>query len=96
MIDLKLLEKNFDDIAKRLKLKGVDESSLEEIKNLFKEKKELKTSLDILLEKRNTLSKQIGSLIKVGKKQQAQNIKQEVSNLKEEIAKYEEKLKSIE
>ena len=47
MIDLKLLEKNFDDIAKRLKLKGVDESSLEEIKNLFKEKKELKTSLDI-------------------------------------------------
>jgi seryl-tRNA synthetase len=96
MIDLKLLEKNFDEIAKRLKLKGVDESSLEEIKNLFKEKKELKTSLDMLLEKRNTLSKQIGSLIKVGKKQQAQNIKQEVSNLKEEIAKYEEKLKSIE
>ena len=39
MIDLKLLEKNFDEIAKRLKLKGVDESSLEEIKNLFKEKK---------------------------------------------------------
>ena len=35
MIDLKLLEKDFENIANRLKLKGVDEKSLEEIKNLF-------------------------------------------------------------
>jgi len=96
MIDLKLLEKNFDDVAKRLQLKGVDESALEEIKNLFKQKKQIKTDLDKLLEKRNSLSKQIGALMKEAKKDDAQNIKEEVSKLKEEIAKFEEKLKLLE
>ncbi|AZV45790.1 serine--tRNA ligase [Nautilia sp. PV-1] len=95
MIDLKLLEKNFDETAKRLQLKGVDEKSLEEIKNLFKEKKEIKTALDKLLEKRNSLSKQIGALMKDGKKEEAENIKKEVSDLKQHISELEEKLKSI-
>ncbi|GAB6074943.1 serine--tRNA ligase [Nautilia lithotrophica] len=96
MIDLKLLEKDFEQVSNRLKLKGVDEKSLEEIKNLFKEKKELKTQLDKLLEQRNTLSKQIGSLMKNGEKEKAEEIKKEVNNLKEEISSLEEKLKYIE
>jgi seryl-tRNA synthetase len=39
MIDLKLLERNFDTVSQKLKLKGVDESILNEIKNLFLKKK---------------------------------------------------------
>ena len=57
MIDLKLLERDFENAAKRLELKGVNEDILNEINKLFKKKKELKTELDKLLEKRNTLSK---------------------------------------
>jgi len=96
MIDLKRLENDFDAIAKRLKLKGVDETTLEEIKELFKLKKELKTELDSFLEKRNKLSKQIGSLMKEGKKEEAETIKNEVSLLKETISNLEEKLKKTE
>ena len=94
MIDLKLLEKDFENISKRLKLKGVDENILEEIKNLFKEKKELKTEIEKLQNKRNILSKKIGSLIKENK-EEAEKIKQEVSEIKKEIEKLEKKLKEI-
>jgi len=84
MIDLKLLEKDFENISSKLKLKGVNEAFLEEIQNLFKEKKELKTKLDKLLEKRNKLSKEIGKLIK-NKSSEAQKIKDEVNNLNQLI-----------
>ncbi|ACM93722.1 seryl-tRNA synthetase [Nautilia profundicola AmH] len=96
MIDLKLLEKDFENVSKRLKLKGVDENNLEEIKKLFKEKKEIKTTLDKLLEQRNILSKQIGNFMKNGEKDKAEEIKKEVNSLKEEISVLEEKLKTIE
>ncbi len=95
MIDLKLLEKEFENVAQRLKLKGVDESILEEIKNLFKEKKELKTKLDSLLERRNKLSREIGALMKEGKKEEAENNKNEVNRLKDEIKTLEEKVQEI-
>ena len=96
MIDLKLLERDFDNIAKRLKLKGVNEDVLNEIKELFKKKKELKTDLDKLLEKRNTLSRKIGELIKEGKKDEAETIKNKVSDLKTKISQIEQKAKEIE
>ena len=96
MIDLKLLERDFENIAKRLKLKGVNEDVLNEIKELFKKKKELKTDLDKLLERRNTLSKKIGELIKEGKKDEAENVKSEVSELKTKISQIEQKAKEIE
>ena len=96
MIDLKLLEKDFDSVAKRLKLKGVDENILNEIKKLFKEKKEIQTKLEKLQNQRNILSKEIGKLIKEGKKEEAQKIKEEVSKLKKEIDKLQEELKNVE
>ncbi|WP_457560365.1 serine--tRNA ligase [Caminibacter sp.] len=96
MIDLKNLEKNFDEVAKRLKLKGVKEEDLSEIKNLFEEKKTLKRELDLLFEKRNKLSKEIGVLFKKGKKEEAEKLREEVNILKEEISKKENSLKEIE
>jgi len=95
MIDLKLLERDFENVAKRLKLKGVNEDILNEIKELFKKKKELKTDLDKLLEKRNTLSRKIGELIKEGKKDEAETIKNKVSDLKTKFLKLNKKLKKL-
>ena len=96
MIDLKLLERDFENVAKRLKLKGVNEDVLNEIKEMFKKKKELKTDLDKLLERRNTLSRKIGKLIKEGKKDEAENVKREVAELKIKISQIEQKAKEIE
>ncbi|GAX88374.1 seryl-tRNA synthetase [Lebetimonas natsushimae] len=95
MIDLKLLEKNFDTVSQKLKLKGVDENVLNEIKYLFLKKKELKTKLDKLLEQRNKLSKEIGKVIKTDR-EKAEELKKEVSLLKEEIDKLNNELKAVE
>jgi len=96
MIDLKLLEKDFESIVKRLKLKGVDENILSEIKKLFEEKKKIKTELENYQNKRNILSKEIGKLMKEGKKEEAEKIKKEVADIKEKINNLEKQLKEIE
>ena len=96
MIDLKLLEKDFENTVKKLKRKKIDEKTLEEIKNLFETKKNIKKELEFFQNKRNTLSKQIGSLMKEGKKEEAEKLKNEVTSLKKEMEKIENKLKEIE
>ena len=95
MIDLKLLEKDFENVSKKLKLKGVDETILKEIKELFEEKKKIQTELETYQNQRNTLSKQIGLLMKENK-DKAEKIKKEVSEIKKEIEKLNNNLKEIE
>ncbi len=96
MIDLKLLEKDFETVAKKLKLKKVNEQYLEEIKKLLEEKKQIKQKLDLLLNKRNVLSKEIGEYFKNSQKEKAEKLKEEVSGIKKEIDILNEKLNIIE
>ena len=96
MIDLKLLERDFENVAEKLKRKKVNEETLNDIKNLFETKKALRQELEIYQNKRNTLSKKIGELMKQGKKEEAEHLKKEVSEIKKEIEKIETKLKQIE
>ncbi len=96
MIDLKLLEKDFDTTSEKLKLKGVDESILLDIKKLFEEKKKIQTELEKYQNQRNTLSKEIGKLMKEGKKDEAEAIKKEVAQIKNKIEELNSKLKEIE
>ena len=96
MIDLKLLERDFDNTAKKLKLKGVDENILIEIKKLFEEKKKIQSELEKYQNQRNTLSKDIGKLMKEGKQQEAENLKKEVAQIKNKIEELNSKLKEIE
>ncbi len=95
MIDLKLLEKDFENVAKKLSLKGVDSGLLEKIKKLFEEKKELLKKIESLQAKRNTLSKEIGKFMKEGKKEEAEELKQQVTSIKKEIDELDKKLKEI-
>ena len=96
MIDLKLLEKDFEKISKKLKTKGVNEKDLKDIKKLFEEKKELVTTLEKYQAKRNYLSKNIGLLMKEGKKNEADEIRNQVNDIKIKIEELNEKLKRIE
>jgi len=96
MIDLKLIEKDFENTANKLKLKGIDENILKEIKNLFEDKKKIQTKLEAYQNKRNTLSKQIGLLMKEGKKEEAEKIKKEVNEIKKIIENLNSDLKEIE
>ena len=96
MIDLKLLERDFENIASKLKTKGVKEEDLKEIKKLFEEKKEIQTVFEKYQAKRNSLSKEIGLLMREGKKDEAETIKTKVNDIKVKIEELNEKLKKIE
>jgi len=96
MIDLKLLEKEFDSVSKKLSLKGVDEAILKEIKELFEKKKKLLEKIQDLQAKRNTLSKEIGKYMKEGQKEKAEELKKEVAEIKSQIETLDKELKEIE
>ena len=96
MIDLKLLEKEFDSISKKLSLKGIDEAILRKIKELFEKKKKLLEKIQDLQAKRNTLSKEIGKYMKEGQKEKAEELKKEVAEIKSQIETLDKELKEIE
>ena len=95
MIDLKLLENDFENIKQKLITKKVDESLLEEVKELFEAQRPLKKEIEDLQAKRNSLSKEIGLHMRNKEIDKANEIKKEVENIKNEMAILEEKLNKI-
>ena len=67
MIDLKLLQKEFDTVSKKLMRKGVDEKLLEEVKVKFEELKEAKVNFESLQAAQNAMSKEFGVYKREGK-----------------------------
>jgi len=67
MIDLKLLQKDFDGISKKLMRKGVDEKLLEKVKIKFEELKEAKINFETLQAAQNAMSKEFGIYKREGK-----------------------------
>jgi seryl-tRNA synthetase len=67
MIDLKLLQKDFDLISKKLIRKGVDEKLLEKVKIKFEELKEAKSAFETLQAAQNSMSKEFGIYKREGK-----------------------------
>jgi seryl-tRNA synthetase len=83
MIDYSFIEKNKDRIEKSLKLRG-DGFNLSEIDQLAKKRKELQLDHDNKKAQLNTLSKEIGDLMRTDKAK-AELKKQETTSLKAEI-----------
>ena len=95
MIDLKLLENDFENTKQRLLKKKVDELLLEEVKVLFEMKKPLKSQIEQLQAKRNSLSREIGKFMKNGEIEKGNEIKKEVEEIKKSIANLEVELSQI-
>ncbi|NPA55882.1 MAG: serine--tRNA ligase [Epsilonproteobacteria bacterium] len=95
MIDLKLLEQDFENIKKRLLLKKVDEKLLQEVKTFFEMQKPLKKQIEQLQARRNTLSKEIGQLMRNKEAQKAEEIKKEVEEIKHLISNLEKELNDL-
>ena len=102
MIDIKFLRENPEIVKENIKKKFQDYKLplVDEIIELDKKYRELTSHGDMLRSKRNSLSSQIGILMKEGKKEDAQNIKLEVQNINKELDeneklenKYSEELK---
>ena len=93
MIDIKLIRENRDLVKENIKKKFQDEKLglVDEVYEYDKTYRECKMKVDELRSKRNDLSASIGSLMRDGKKDEAEKIKLEVGNINNEIAECEEK-----
>ncbi|MCF6207233.1 MAG: serine--tRNA ligase [Sulfurovum sp.] len=67
MIDLKYIQNNFDEAAKKLQKKGVDTQTLETLKTLFAELKEANAALEAAKAEQNSMSKLFGQYKREGK-----------------------------
>lgn len=103
MINLKLIETNFDEINRKLIAKKTDKNALKNLLEAYNELKVSKTNLENLQNFQNTKSKEMGNLAKQGgnltqlkkeleenkaKIQQAQNLVSELEEKLNKIANY--------
>ena len=92
MLQIKDIIKNQEEIIKSLKIKNFDATDIvSKIIDLDSEKRKFQKEIDDLKAAQNKVAKQIGVLIKEGKKDEVAEIKQKSTETKEEIKKLEEK-----
>ena len=103
MIDIKFLRENPDAVRENIKKKFQEQKLplVDEVLEFDKKSRAAKQEADDLRANRNALSKQIGGLMKDGKKEEAEKVKAEVNaqaerlkELEELEAKYEEEVTS--
>lgn len=97
MLTLKTISDNTNEVLKKLAKRGFDgKETISKIIELDTTRKNTQTSLDANLSEVNALSKQIGGLMKEGKKEEAESAKQKVAALKEGNKQLEDTLKGVE
>ena len=104
MIDIKFLRENPEIVKENIKKKFQDHKLglVDEVVELDRKSRELQLNGDELRAKRNTLSTQIGNLMKQGRKDEAEDIKKEVADINNQLLEnekledeYKEKVKDI-
>ena len=91
MIDIKFLRENPDLVKENIKKKFQDHklALVDEVIELDAKNREAKLNGDELRSKRNSLSSEIGNLMKQGKSEEAQKVKAEVNEINEKLAENE-------
>jgi seryl-tRNA synthetase len=97
MIDIKLLQKDFDGVSNALSKKGVDTDLLEKLKKDVLEAKAKRQEMEACQAQQNALSSQFGAYKKEGKdikplKAQIDELKAKKQSFEEEVRALEEKL----
>jgi seryl-tRNA synthetase len=96
MLTISLIREKRDFIIERLKIKNFEaEEIIDRILSLDSSRREIVSKTDILQGEMNRISKEIGTLIKEGKKKEAEGAKEKTHTLKEEIRSMSEKLVPI-
>jgi len=86
MLDLNYVRENLDQVRSKLQSRGVPRVALEDFAQADAERRRLIAESDQLNAQRNTASREIGSLMKEGKREEAEGQRAEVNALKERIA----------
>ncbi|MBF7067237.1 serine--tRNA ligase [Campylobacter volucris] len=96
MLDLRLLQNNFEEISPKLKAKKVDENTLKQLQQLFIELKKEKAILEELQAFQNKFSKELASAAdKESLKIQLSQNKEKINTQSKIVANFEEKLEEI-
>jgi seryl-tRNA synthetase len=91
MLDLRLVRDHSDKVEQALKNRGLTEVSLEEFRWRDAERRRLVTQVETLRHERNTLSQQVGNLMKTGRQNEAEPLKLRVSVVNEDIKTLEDR-----
>lgn len=94
MLDLKLLQKDFDEVSQKLLRKKVKKESLDELRRLSLELKEKKQALELLQAEQNAKSKLFGVYAKEDK--DINELKKELAQNKELVSKSNDALRVVE
>ncbi|MCR4989540.1 MAG: serine--tRNA ligase [Lachnospiraceae bacterium] len=97
MIDIKFLRENPDAVKENIKKKFQDDKLplVDEVIELDAKSRAAKQEADDLRNKKNVISKEIGTLMAQGKKEEAQAKKEEVANNAKRLAELEEQEKEL-
>ena len=97
MLDIKLIRTNPELVKENIKKKFQDEKLhlVDEVIELDKKNRELKTEGDELRAKRNSISKEIGTFMKNGERDMAEEAKKEVARINERIEALQEDQRKI-
>ncbi len=100
MIDIKLLQKDFDGVSNALEKKGVTKDILENLKVDVEQAKEKRKAMESTQAEQNQLSQQFGSYKKEGKdiaplQAQIGELKQRKQQLEDEVRTLEEKMENF-
>ena len=96
MINLKLIETNFDEFNSKLKAKKVGEDVLKNLLEAYKENKKIKLEIESLQSEQNAKSKKMGEFMKSVDKENANALKTELDSKKAQIATLNESLNESE
>ena len=97
MIDIKFLRENPDVVKENIKKKFQEHKLplVDEVIALDKEARAAQQEADELRANRNKISKQIGVLMKEGKREEAEEVKKQVTANAERLAELEEKEREL-
>ena len=91
MLDLNYVRENLDNVRAALKSRGADAQALDEFEAADAERRRVIAESDSLNAQRNAASREIGGLMKEGKKDEAESRRREVGELKDRISDLDQK-----
>ena len=93
MLDIKFVRENPEKVKENIKKKFQDQKLelVDKVLKLDSEYREIKVKADTLRNERNTISDNIGSLMREGKKEEGLSLKEKVTKINEELKTLEEK-----
>jgi seryl-tRNA synthetase len=96
MLDLNYVRENLDKVRAALQARGSDVTALDDFAAADAERKRVIAESDALNAQRNAASREIGALIKEGRKDEAETRRREVGELKDRIAELDQQRASAE